>query len=220
MLSLRVNRKTYNVDVEPETPLLWVIRDTIGLTGTRGSFWGPRAPIPGWFFGSRTMGCILASARTLDPEPRRQTMKKLAATILFVLLINRAQAQKLEWTNPDGLGKNPAYSQLVRAGKLLFIAGQTGVTADGKVVGPGMKQQYEQALNNLVTALKSQGTDLAHVAKITTYVTAMDEFRTPEMVDLRVKRFGSHPPASTLVQVVRLADPAYKVEVDAIAVVP
>jgi len=35
MLSLRVNRKTYSVDVEPETPLLWVIRDTIGLTGTK-----------------------------------------------------------------------------------------------------------------------------------------------------------------------------------------
>lgn len=35
MLSLRVNQKTYNVDVEPETPLLWVLRDTIGLTGTK-----------------------------------------------------------------------------------------------------------------------------------------------------------------------------------------
>ena len=35
MFSLRVNKKTYNVDVEPETPLLWVIRDTIGLTGTK-----------------------------------------------------------------------------------------------------------------------------------------------------------------------------------------
>ena len=35
MLSLRVNGKAYNVDVEPETPLLWVIRDTIGLTGTK-----------------------------------------------------------------------------------------------------------------------------------------------------------------------------------------
>ena len=35
MLSLRVNRKAYHVDVEPETPLLWVIRDTIGLTGTK-----------------------------------------------------------------------------------------------------------------------------------------------------------------------------------------
>ena len=37
MLSLKVNRKTYNVDVEPETPLLWVIRDIIGLTGTKFS---------------------------------------------------------------------------------------------------------------------------------------------------------------------------------------
>ena len=35
MLSLRVNKKTYDVDVEPETPLLWVIRDTIGFTGTK-----------------------------------------------------------------------------------------------------------------------------------------------------------------------------------------
>ena len=35
MLSLRVNKKTYSVDVEPETPLLWVLRDAIGLTGTK-----------------------------------------------------------------------------------------------------------------------------------------------------------------------------------------
>ena len=35
MLSLSVNRKTYEVDVEPETPLLWVLRDAIGLTGTK-----------------------------------------------------------------------------------------------------------------------------------------------------------------------------------------
>jgi len=35
MVSVRVNKKAYNVDVEPETPLLWVIRDTIGLTGTK-----------------------------------------------------------------------------------------------------------------------------------------------------------------------------------------
>ena len=35
MFSLRVNGKVHNIDVEPETPLLWVIRDTIGLTGTK-----------------------------------------------------------------------------------------------------------------------------------------------------------------------------------------
>src|SRR3989442_15241400 len=35
MLSFRINGKMYSVDVEPETPLLWVLRDTIGLTGTK-----------------------------------------------------------------------------------------------------------------------------------------------------------------------------------------
>jgi isoquinoline 1-oxidoreductase alpha subunit len=35
MLSLTINGKSHNVDVEPDTPLLWVIRDTIGMTGTK-----------------------------------------------------------------------------------------------------------------------------------------------------------------------------------------
>lgn len=35
MLTLRVNGKTYQVDAEPATPLLWVLRDSIGLTGTK-----------------------------------------------------------------------------------------------------------------------------------------------------------------------------------------
>jgi isoquinoline 1-oxidoreductase subunit alpha len=35
MIALSVNGKTYNVDVEADTPLLWVLRDTIGLTGTK-----------------------------------------------------------------------------------------------------------------------------------------------------------------------------------------
>ena len=35
MLTLSINGKSYEVDVEPETPLLWVLRDTIGLTGTK-----------------------------------------------------------------------------------------------------------------------------------------------------------------------------------------
>jgi len=147
-------------------------------------------------------------------------MKKLSLTILFLFSVQRVQAQKLEWNNPAGLGKNPAFTQVVKAGKLLFIAGQTGSTADGKAVGPGMKEQYNQAVNNLLTALKSQGADLSNIAKTTTYVTNMEEFRAPEMAAFRVQRFGSHPPANTLVQVVRLADPAYRVEIEAIAVLP
>ena len=35
MITLNVNNKNYNVDVDPETPLLWVLRDTLGLAGTK-----------------------------------------------------------------------------------------------------------------------------------------------------------------------------------------
>lgn len=35
MFSIRVNKKAYSVEVEPETPLLWVLRDSVGLTGTK-----------------------------------------------------------------------------------------------------------------------------------------------------------------------------------------
>jgi isoquinoline 1-oxidoreductase alpha subunit len=35
MIALSINGKPYNVDVESDTPLLWVIRDTVGLTGTK-----------------------------------------------------------------------------------------------------------------------------------------------------------------------------------------
>ena len=147
-------------------------------------------------------------------------MKRLALAISLLLLADGAHAQKLERINPNGLFKNPNYTQVVKAGKLLFIAGQVGVAADGKIVGPGMKEQMEQVLTNLETALKSQGADLSHIAKMTTYVTSMAEFRAPDLLAYRTQRFRGLPPASTLVEVVHLADPAYKVEIEVIAVLP
>jgi 2-iminobutanoate/2-iminopropanoate deaminase len=147
-------------------------------------------------------------------------MNTLLATILFLAGASLAESQNLEHINPDGLSKSPGYTQVIKAGKLVFIAGQVGATADGKVVGPGMKEQYEQVLNNIATALKSQGLDFKHVAMTTTYVTNIEEFRTPEVQAVRPQRFGNLPPTSTLVQVERLANPAYKVEVAAIAVIP
>lgn len=35
MITLNINKKTYNVDADPDTPLLWVLRETIGLVGTK-----------------------------------------------------------------------------------------------------------------------------------------------------------------------------------------
>jgi enamine deaminase RidA (YjgF/YER057c/UK114 family) len=75
---------------------------------------------------------------------------------LCLVAVVATAAQKLERNNPQGLSKPQpgTYTHVVKSGKLLFIAGQTGVHADGKVVGPGMKEQVEQVMANLTAALK------------------------------------------------------------------
>lgn len=131
-----------------------------------------------------------------------------------------AAAQALQRINPPGMSAPATYSHIVRAGKTVYIAGQVGSDAQGKIAGAGMKEQVEQVMTNLRTVLKSQGLDASHVAKIIIYTTSIDEYRAPDVAAIRAKFFGDNRPASTLVQVVRLADPAYKVEIEAIAVAP
>jgi 2-iminobutanoate/2-iminopropanoate deaminase len=129
---------------------------------------------------------------------------------------------ELEKSNPKGLPTPPpqTYTHVVKAGNLVFIAGQIGVGSDGRVVGPGMKEQTEQVMLNLTTALASHGADFSHVAKMTTFVTSVQEFRDPEVAAIRAKYVSANPPANTLVEIRQLADPAFKVEIEAIAVLP
>ncbi len=58
------------------------------------------------------------------------------------------------------------------------------------------------------------------MAKITIFVTDIAEFLTPAVADVRRRYLGPRTPASTLVQVERLANRTFKVEVEAIAVLP
>src|SRR5262245_29674983 len=147
-------------------------------------------------------------------------MKQIVVATLALLTPLGLHADELQKINPEGLGTPQAYTHVVRAGKLMFIAGQVGATADGKVVGPGMKEQLDQVLKNLATALKSQGGDFSHLAKITIFVTSIDEFRAPDVREVRARHFGDQKPASTLVQIDRLANPEFKVEIEAVAVLP
>ena len=127
---------------------------------------------------------------------------------------------KLEKNNPKGLPTPPpqTYTHVVKAGNLVFIAGQVGAGSDGQVVGAGMKEQTEQVMINLTTALAFHGADFSHVAKMTTFVTSVQEFRDPEVAAIRAKYVGANPPANTLVEIRQLADSAFKVEIEAIAV--
>ena len=148
-------------------------------------------------------------------------MRHVMVTIIAVTLgTSGLFAQALQHINPPGLSTPTTYSQIVKVGKTLYIAGQVGARADGTLAGESMLTQLDQVLANLQTALKSQGADFSHVAKITIFVTNIGEFRAPEAAKVREKYFGTNRPASTLVQIQQLANPAYKVEIEAIAALP
>ena len=145
---------------------------------------------------------------------------KYVMLVLVIAFVVDVSAQKIERINPPGLSTPTTYSHIVKAGNTLYIAGQVGADAQGKIAGPGMVEQLEQVLKNLQIALKSQGADFSHITKITIYTTDVEAFRAPEAAKVRAKYFGNNRPASTLVGVTRLATPEYKVEIEATAVLP
>lgn len=128
-------------------------------------------------------------------------------------------AQQIERTNPEGMTQPTAYSHLVKVGHLMFIAGQVALDGDGNVVGEGdMRAQLRQVLENMKSVLASEGADFSNVVKTNIFTTDIEAFRGA--ADVRREYFGGHPPASTLVQIERLARPVFLVEIEAIAVAP
>ena len=124
------------------------------------------------------------------------------------------------YENPATLGKPlGAYSHIARAGSLVFVAGQVGITVDGKVPDD-FAEQVRLTYLNLKTALESQGLSLRHVVKFTTYLVS-DEL-IPSFFAARTALFaelfpdGQFPP-NTLLIISRLVEPELKVEIEAIA---
>jgi enamine deaminase RidA (YjgF/YER057c/UK114 family) len=72
-----------------------------------------------------------------------------------------AQAGVVQYLSPDGLPKNPAYSNVIvvtGAVKTVYIGGQNAVDATGAIVGKGdIRAQTEQVMQNIQTALAAGG---------------------------------------------------------------
>lgn len=125
--------------------------------------------------------------------------------------------QPIQRINPSGMTQPTAYHHLVRSGNLLFIAGQVALDGSGNVVGQGdMPAQVQQVLENLQKVLASQNADFGNLVKINIFTTDIEAFRAAS--DVRQVYFAEHPPASTLVEVRKLARPEFLVEIEAIAV--
>ena len=111
------------------------------------------------------------------------------------------------------------YTDAVRAGDLLFVSGIVPVDGDGRLVGgDDVVEQARQVFRNLGDILAAAGAGFDDVVKVTLFLTEIDE--RPLINPVRQEVFGETRPASTLVEVSRLAVPGARLEVEAVAVLP
>ncbi|WP_020664567.1 RidA family protein [Amycolatopsis benzoatilytica] len=127
----------------------------------------------------------------------------------------------MERINPPELGKPSGFSHAVTAeGRLVFLAGQTALDADGRIVGDGVVAQFEQALGNLLTALRAAGGGPADLCSLTVYIVDMDDYkaRAREIGRVWKRLVGADYPAMAGIGVSRLWDVEALVEVQGYAV--
>ena len=131
---------------------------------------------------------------------------------------------RVEFLSPDGLNKNPAFSNVVVVSgpvRTIYIGGQDSIDANGQIVGVGdIAAQTEQVLRNLRTALEAAGAGPEHVVKWNVLVVEGQDFGAGFAAFQREWGLPADPPVITAAMVKGLAHPDFLVEMDAIAIVP
>ncbi len=129
-----------------------------------------------------------------------------------------------ERVNPPELGPPRGFSHAVVAspGRIVFLAGQTALDADGRIVGDGVVAQFERALDNLLTALRAAGGEPQHLATLTVYAVDLADYRehAREIGAVWRRLVGTDYPAMAGIGVARLWDDEALVEVQGIAALP
>jgi enamine deaminase RidA (YjgF/YER057c/UK114 family) len=120
----------------------------------------------------------------------------------------------------NGYEKDFGYSQAVLIDKTLYVSGTAAVDADGRLVAPGdMAGQLRAAYANIRRTLAANGADFEEVVKETIYTTDMDALL--KAADLRLEYYDKEQlPAISWVQVQRLADPRFLLEIEVVAELP
>ena len=126
----------------------------------------------------------------------------------------------IQHINPSTLAPPRGYSHVVKDGSTVYVAGQVARDRDGNIVGVGdAKAQTEQVFKNLEAALAAAGGNLSHIVKTNTFMTHREDI--PVVREIKAKYLpGDDSPVSTLVLCSGLADPNFRIEIEAIAVIP
>jgi len=109
------------------------------------------------------------------------------------------------------------FSRAVRVGDLVFVSGTVAWGADGKLVGAGdVYAQAKQTLANIEGYLREVGATLRDVVRTRIYLTDMGRWR--EVARAHREAFGDVRPASSMLEISRLAEPEMLVEIEAVAI--
>lgn len=125
--------------------------------------------------------------------------------------------QPADWAPPKG------YANGIEAqGRIVFVAGQIGWSAEGKFESDDFVAQVEQALRNIVAVLTEAKAGPQHITRMTWYVTDKPEYvsRQREIGQAYRRVIGRHFPTMTLVIVAGLLEDRAKVEIEVTAVLP
>lgn len=120
--------------------------------------------------------------------------------------------------NPETLHRSPAFSQgtVTEAGRTLYVGGQNGTDAEGRISGD-TAEQTAQALRNVLEVLKAAGAGVDDVAKMTIYLHIEADLHAGFRASQEV---WGVPTAITVLRVAGLARPEALVEIDAVAGLP
>src|SRR5262249_45334814 len=182
----------------------------------------------GWVkYGAGALGWLApGELRLFHPIARDEARAGPAATSSAQILAQAATAtdSRVEFLNPDGLPRNPAFSNVaVVSGSVrtIYIGGQDAVDAEGNIVGIGdIAAQTEQVLSNLRTALAAAGAGPEHIVKWNVLIVEGQDFTPGYAAFRRVWGDRPNPPVITAAVGRRLAHSDFLIEIDAIAVAP
>lgn len=134
------------------------------------------------------------------------------------------ESMRTEYINPPELGKPSGFSHAVRTtgGTSVHLAGQTALDTGGTIVGDTVVEQFDRALSNLLTALRSAGGTPQDLVSLTIYIVDIDDYRAHarEIGKVWKRLIGDSYPAVAGIGVARLWDAEALVEVQGTACVP
>lgn len=131
-------------------------------------------------------------------------------------------SKHIEYLNPEGLSKNPAFSQVAitkgNGETTIYIGGQNAIDKDLQIIGKGdIQKQTEFVLNNIEIALKAAGASLDDLFKLNIYIVQGQDLRKGFAGAQGFLKKLKHPPVITGIVVAGLASPDYLVEIEAVA---